>query len=627
MRRLVPPLAVLALCVLAGCQRAPEASAWHREALWTVPPEIEERPFGGKYVPLFRPIVSFLGAAEVRDLSRVPAKQLLAYPKRPAGQVEAIDAAIGVRLRWRLPLAASPYLTFTPLGCTVPCTFHAAVRTPAGAITEVFQGKAAATPVFAPASVEIDLARWAGTTVDVLLEADAGVPAGTPPAQWPRATWATPAVYTRRAEAASGRDRGDAGRHPNILLVGIDTLRADAVGPRGNRPTLTPSLDRLAADSDVYPNAYTAFNITNPSFTSILTGLYGKNHGVYDLATAIAPGQTTLAQILAAQGYDTFAVISARHLGDHNTGLGRGFKTVVEAGEHLSAEMSAGAAWDWLEHAHAPFFAWVHLFDPHTPHTPPQPYASGERPAKASGADRVLAWQPFRELGPRTFAEPVLGAQSDLYDGEVAYTDRELGRLLDGLASRGLLDDTIVVVVADHGENLGEHGIHYRHVGLWETTVHVPMMIRWPGPPGRGRIRAGLVQTVDLFPTLLRAVGIAAPVHDGSDLAELVDEHRHGRRAVFAEHAGGTGAMVRTERYKYFTSKGEALIADGAYLFDLSADPDELRNLVGSGLPVERELAEVLRLWLADRRRPAGATEPQALSEEDRARLRALGYL
>ncbi|MEO8504252.1 MAG: sulfatase [Acidobacteriota bacterium] len=618
----------LSAIALAHCRPGGTRLAWHRFELWSLPPQIEIRAFPGRNHPLSRPVVSFLGAEEVRNLELVPAKQLEAFPKRPAGQVNALKQTLGSRLKWSLQLGEQPYLSLTPLSCSRPCTLRAGVRAASGEITELFHQPSGPASVFAPAAAELDLARWRNQEVDLLMQVDGEVPADATPALWPYALWGSPTVYTRiKSHRFTEEAKSDPGKPPpNILLLGIDTLRADAIGPRPGKVSLTPSIDRLASISDVYPDAFTALNVTNPSFASILTGLYGKNHGVYDLLTPLAPAQVTLAQLLAARGYDTFAVISARHLGDHNSGLGRGFGTVVEASEHLSAEMATGAAWDWLEKAHAPFFAWVHLFDPHTPHTPPQPYASGQRPATASGAGRVLGWSPFRELGPRAFDEPVLGGQRDLYDGEVAYLDREVGRLLDAMDSHGMLENTIIVLVADHGENLGEHGILYRHVGLWDTTTHVPMIVHWPGGRAPG-VRRGLVQSIDLFPTLLAAVGIAAPQNDGTALSELVGENRHGRRVVFSEHSGATGAMVRSERYKYMTSAGNPMIPDGEYLYDLQADPGESQNLVGKGMAEEKELSTVLGLWLRDRRAPAHGASPQPLSEDDRARLHALGYL
>jgi arylsulfatase A-like enzyme len=480
----------------------------------------------------------------------------------------------------------------------------------------------------APAAVEVDLSPYAGRRIDLLLQID-GPAVHAPGQPVPSVLWGSPAVYSRKdLPAARQASRGN---RPNILLIGIDTLRAEALGAWGKEPSPSPSLDRLAGESDVWLDAYSALNVTNPSFASILTGLYAKNHGVYDLKTPLPPSHVTLAERLAAAGYDTLALISASHLGDHNSGLGQGFAEIRTATEQSAAELNVDATMDWLD-AHAqqtrPFFIWLHLFDPHTPHTPPEPYALGFRPAEAVGLAPVRAWVPFRPPEPRGFDEQVLGGGRDLYYGEVAYLDRQVGRLLGFLASRGLLRDTVVAVVADHGENLGEHGIRYRHVGLFDTTTHVPLMIRWPGRGERpGRRIAGLVQTIDLFPTLLAAAHLQAegPV-DGQDLRELTAGRRAGRRAVFSEHSGRLGVSVRTPAYRYTLSQGNApFIPDGPALYDLKADPQESRNLAGRGLPAEQELNDLLLRWLADRRK-SPAPQSRDLTQEEVQRLRSLGY-
>ncbi len=474
----------------------------------------------------------------------------------------------------------------------------------------------------APAAVEIDLAAYAGRKIDLLLQID-GSAAHAPDQPIPSALWGSPAIYSRQDLPAAQQASED---RPNILLIGIDTLRADALGAWGKQPSPSPALDRLAGESDVWLDAYTAFNVTNPSFASILTGLYGKNHGVYDLQTPLPRSQTTLAEQLAGAGYETLALISASHLGDHSSGLGQGFAEVHTATEQSAAELNVDTTMDWLA-SHAgrkkPFFIWLHLFDPHTPHTPPEPYALGFRPAEAAGLSPVRAWVPFRQPGPRGFTEQVLGANRDLYFGEVAYLDRQVGRLMDFLESRGLLRNTVVTVVADHGENLGEHGIRFRHVGLFETTTHVPLMIRWPERGGR-RIE-GLVQTLDLYPTLLSAAGLKANATDGQDLRELTGEGHTGRRAVFSEHAGRLGVSVRTREYRYGLNQGNAPFPDGPYLYDLKADPQEEQNLAGRGLPVEKELNALLLRWLADRRK-SPTPQSRDLTEEEIQKLRALGY-
>lgn len=559
--------------------------------------------------------ISYLGSAEVRDMSRVPSSQLEHFPKRTAGQVQALEMQAGSRVRWPVPVGRDGYLSFTPLGSdgACACTYRVGVRVAPGQVRELYRVESSPAGAIAPAVAEVDLSDLAGRAVEILFQLDG------PPGQ--SALWGSPAVYGRAALPEPAKQN----RPPNILLVGLDTLRADELGAWGRDPSLTPNLDRLAKASDVWLNAFTVFNSTNPSFVSMMTGLYGKSHGVYDLKTPLPQSHTTLAEHLASAAYDTFAVISASHLGSHNSGLGQGFANVVQASEHHAAELAVDSTLDWLagRNGSRPFFAWVHLFDPHTPHTPPHPYALGFRPASALGLDPVRAWVPFRPTGPRTFEEPVLGGQRDLYDGETAYLDRQIGRLLGFLESRGHFDDTLLIIVADHGESLGERGIRFRHVGLHDIITHVPLMIRWPGPDRPGRRIDGLVQTIDVFPTVLRTAGVAVPSQDGQDLREIPER---GRRAVFAEHSDRFGAMVRTRDYKYIWSQGlPKLFPDGPYLYDLKADPGESRNLAGQGLAAEKELSGLLRQWQANRRQHPRAL-PREQSDEEKARLKALGY-
>jgi arylsulfatase len=634
------PLALLLVLGLAGCRAEsgdPGASgAWIRRDLWAERPEVEASPFGKARRPFAREM-SYLGTAEVRDLSKVPPQQLINIPKRTAAQVRALAQSAGSRLKWRVKVGPAAYVSFIPLGHPAdrppcPCTFRMGVRAPDGAIHELSRLPVEPMGPIAQAAVEVPLAAWEGQEIDLLLQVDG--PAAAPGQPVPSALWGSPALYQRGDLPAAPRRTAERRLNvlPNILLIGFDTLRADALGPWGRTPSLSPAFDRLAAESDVWLDAYSTFNITNPSFVSILTGLYGKDHGVYDLQTPLPRQRTTLAELFAGAGYDTLAVISAHHLGDHNSGLGQGFGQVITAGEHHSAELAVDLTADWLagragRQDAKPFFAWLHLFDPHTPHTPPEPYAVGFRPAAPMGLAPVSSWVPFRPPGPRTFDEPVLGGQRDLYDGEVAYLDRQLGRLLDFLESRGMLEDTVLALVADHGENLGDHGILYRHLGLWDSTTHVPLLIRRPGPRQEGRRFQGLVQTLDLFPTLLRQAGLAVPDQDGRDLYELTDQGRTGRRAVFAEHAGRLGLMVRTGSHLYTLSQGNnpRLVPDGPALYDLTADPAQNVDLAGRSLPAEKELHTLLQRWLADRR-PAATPKSRALSAEEEQRLRALGY-
>jgi arylsulfatase A-like enzyme len=532
--------------------------------------------------------------------------------------VRGIAQTPGTRITWRMRLGSDPSLSFTPLGGPPGGRRRVSARLASGGPEKTLV-EASTTPPAMPAAarLEITLGELAGQEIDLTFEAagDGG----------PRVTWGSPQVVWRGAavEAAPSTPA-----RPNILLIGLDTVRADALGTGDGKPSLTPALDALADESEVWTDAYSCFNVTNPSFASIFTGLYGKHHGTYDLTPpGLAAEHTTLAELLGAAGYRTAAVISARFLGAPETGIAQGF-TVVRRPEDstFAAESAVGIALNQLTDRDEPFFLFLHLFDAHTPHTPPDPYARGERPASASGMAPVPAWAPFRSLGPAAFDDLRLGGARDLYDGEVAYLDREVGRLLDFLRSRGLLERTLVAVVADHGENLNEHGITYRHSGLYESTTHVPMMIRRPGASPAGRRIPGLVQTIDLFPTLLRAAGLPVPAQDGVDLDQLFANGRHGRRAVFAEHSGRQGVMVRTADYRLTLLHGMPFLADGAYLFHTGADPQELENLAGRGLPQEADLRRVLTGWLADSTAIRGG-RPSSLTPEEEKELRALGYL
>ncbi|MEM9558200.1 MAG: sulfatase [Acidobacteriota bacterium] len=540
-----------------------------------------------------------------------------APPLRVGANVRLLEAPPGHALTWRLALGAAPRLLARPLpatGCAL--RYRIEIAADVGPSTEL---AARVVPAgggyFAPAVFDLDLTPWSGERAELRLLAERikgeggdedEDSASSPSTAACRARWAEPRLLSRRPVPPP---RGSP-RRPNVVLIGLDTTRADHLGAWGRLPSVTPALDALAAEADVWSQAYATFNVTNPSFASIFSGLYGKNHGVYDLRTPLPADRPHLAAVFRDAGWRTGAVVSATHLGPEQSGLGRGFERFVMPWGQYAAETVVHTALEWIESADGPFFVFLHLFDPHTPHTPPAPYAG----------DLADAARPF--------VDPILGGAHSLYLGELAYLDRQIGRLLDSLESRGLLETTIVAVVADHGENFGEQGIDFRHAGLWDATVHVPLMLRPPAPPGRvGRRFDGLVQTIDLAPTLLGLAGLDAEsfeATDGRDLYTLSDG-RTGRRAVFAESADRRGTMVRTHEHLY-TRLDDPLVDGDRFLFDLARDPAQRQNLAGTGLAVEAELAELLDRWLRDRRE---GTVPEAvdLPPEELERLRALGYL
>lgn len=462
------------------------------------------------------------------------------------------------------------------------------------------------------AEESVELREHAGRSVELVLRSGGG--------ECHTLQWVSPIVRHRRVIRRAKLSR------PNIVLIAADTLRADAVGPWRRASSLTPALDRLASSSDVFLNAYATNNNTNPSFASLMTGLYSKDHGVFDLQTPLSDATETLAELLSRSGYRTVGVVSARHLGELS-GLRQGFDELLVPAGQLFAETTVNLAMSQISQATEPFFSWIHLFDPHVPQNPPAPFHLGYHPQGPYGLGAVAKWTEFRTPGPRSFLpqpRPQLLGHPDLYSGEVAYLDRQVDRLLGFLDSRGLLERSIVVFVADHGETLGEHGFYFDHVGLWDATVHVPLMIRWPGQRQGRRIDA-LVQHLDLFPTLLRAAGIDPPSSDGVDLRDLADGDRR-RRAVFAHDTNDMGEMVRTDRFKYYRQRIPAFVEVGEYFYDLEQDPLEQENLAGAGHPQEEVLAALLRRW-RDSGQRLFRQQPLDLSTSDRRQLEALGYL
>jgi arylsulfatase A-like enzyme len=396
----------------------------------------------------------------------------------------------------------------------------------------------------------------------------------------------------------------------NLVVVTLDTTRADRLGCYGAADAETPVLDRLARDGIRVAHAIAPVPITLPSHASLFTGLDPITHGVrMNAEFRLAPGQTTLAEVLAARGWDTAAFVSAFVL-DARFGLAQGFATydaampkpdgaVFPAGTvERSARGTTDAAIAWLARraSAAPFFLWVHYFDAHAPYAPPPDLAT--------------------RFGDRA------------YDAEIAAVDRELGRLLDAVGTRGR---TTTLVVGDHGESLGEHGELTHGVFVYDATVRVPMILRLPDAAVRGVVDDRVVALVDVVPTLLDLYGIERP--GPTDGVSLVGTAPDPTRAVYLEsltpHLDFGWAPLHALR-----RRGDKYVAaPRPEYYDLRSDPAEAQPRTGDQ-PRARDLATALEGRLAAapyavRAAAALQAAPRArgLVEADRERLEALGYL
>jgi arylsulfatase A-like enzyme/Flp pilus assembly protein TadD len=390
----------------------------------------------------------------------------------------------------------------------------------------------------------------------------------------------------------------------SLLLVTLDTMRADRLEPYGARDVATPVLGGLARDGIVIEQALATTPVTLPSHASILTGLYPGQHGVHHNTIHYLPEEvTTLAEILQRQGLRTAAFVSAAPL-ERLYGLAQGFEVYdddLSSGKPRSlrmvAERTAGATVDralaWLDdlEGNERFFLWIHLFDPHAGYEPPPPF------------DERYSTRP--------------------YDGEIAYVDAELGRLLDHDRLAGARD-LAVAVLGDHGESLGEHGEETHGLLAYEATLRIPWILRLPGGP-RGRRLAGPASQVDLLPTVLDLFGLPFERElPGESILGWIDGEPGEARSLYAEsfvafytYGWAKLRVLRAGRWKYVD-------APAPELYDLVTDPGEERNLAGREESRVRETQRTLvRLSTELGEREAVRTPDSAARE----RLRSLGYL
>ncbi len=392
-------------------------------------------------------------------------------------------------------------------------------------------------------------------------------------------------------------------RRPSLLLVTIDTLRADRVGAWGYAAAETPHLDRLAARGARFARAQAPVPLTGPSHATLLTGTYPPVHGVRDNVTfSLGERHPTLAALLKARGYHTAAFVAAYPVAA-DFGFARGFDEFHEdlhqspvPGE--GAERPGNEVADqfiaWLERRESgPFFAWVHLYDPHAPYSPPPPYR--ER----------FAGRP--------------------YDGEIAFADAQVGRMADALARTGRERDTLVVALSDHGESLGEHGERTHAILIHEATQHVPLILAGPGIAPR--VVEDRVGTVDVLPTVLGLLGITPPAGlQGRDLRPALEGRALPSEPLYTESLFGR-LNCRWAPLRGITQDDWKLVRGAtSELFDLASDPSESRDRSRDEPDRVARLESVLSAALRTMAPGGDSARPVAISPEQEERLRSLGY-
>jgi choline-sulfatase len=369
---------------------------------------------------------------------------------------------------------------------------------------------------------------------------------------------------------------------PDVFLITIDTLRADHVGCYGYKDIETPALDSLAADGIRFTHAYTHSPITNTSHTTILTGLLPSVHGVTDFGVPLSPQHVTWAELLKKQGYQTAAFIGAVILDSNQLapGLDRGFDFY----DNFPAKTDSKERWgrverrgmtvvehaeSWLSqhrahlhsnsgNARAPRFVWVHLYDPHDPYEPPPPFA--EKYAK------------------------------HLYDGEIAYADFALAHFIDTLKNSGAYENSIIIIAGDHGEGLGEHGEETHGLFLYDSTLHIPLIVKMAGNAHHGLVIDALVRTTDILPTVLSLTNTPAPAElNGGSLVPYFENQTQPARSLFGETdypLRWGWAPLRALREQ----NSKLIEAPRPEFYNLDSDPHEVKNIYS---PQSAEVAVV----------------------------------
>jgi len=396
----------------------------------------------------------------------------------------------------------------------------------------------------------------------------------------------------------------------NVVLITIDTLRADHLGCYGYSGTKTPNIDQLAKDGALFSRCYTPVPVTLPSHLSIMTGLYPLSHGVHNNGTFVAgPELLTLAEILKGRGYQTAAFVGSFVL-DRRFGLDQGFDVYDDymskdktqpllLYNERKAEDVVTEADKWLKEngKNKPFFLWMHCFDPHAPYEPPEPFATA-----------------YKKIP---------------YDGEISYTDQMLGKFIATMKEMNIWDQTLVIFTADHGEGLGDHGEKTHAIFIYDSTLHVPLIMRYPKLLPQDRKISQEVCTIDIFPTVLDLMSAKTNKGcQGKSLMGLFEgKDEPVRSELFCEtyypfynHGWSPIEGLRTKEWVYMKSpKSE--------LYDMVNDRKQLKNLYES----HRDVAEKLDRQMEALKKGVVQSQTQAkkvtMDQETSQRLRSLGYV
>jgi arylsulfatase A-like enzyme len=443
------------------------------------------------------------------------------------------------------------------------------------------------------------------------------------------------AIWLAAAIAAWGCGEAAAPSAPpvNLLLISLDTLRADHVGAVRAGRSITPHLDELARDGVVFSECISSAPVTLPAHASILTSLHPSHHAASNgRRTQISESVTTLGELLVAAGYRTASFNGGIQL-DRAWGVGRGFEvfesvhewndpTLALAGPENRMRAVVAKAREWIgAESKRPFFLFLHSYEIHHPYNPDAAALREVARPYSGGIGDAISLTLLRQINAGEHPVDAEDVQHivDTYSAELLSADRALGELFAFLREQGLYDDTLIVFTSDHGEEFGEHGmIGWHSHTLYDELLRVPLIFKFPRSALAGRVVAGQVRAIDIAPTALAALGLPAPAQfEGVDLAAAARAGRADGLVAVSQEDGRpkAPASLRTRRWKFHDGK----------LFDLLADPGEAVDLAGERPDIVGALRAELERQVAARPEP-DVIVPAELDPDVIERLKALGY-
>jgi arylsulfatase A-like enzyme len=415
----------------------------------------------------------------------------------------------------------------------------------------------------------------------------------------------------------------------NVLVITLDTQRADYLGCYG-ADVRTPVIDALAQGGAQFDRAFSTTNVTMPSHATILTSLWMKEHGLEsNFSDPLPTASVTLAEVLKRVGYNTGAFTSLFILDREYSGLMQGVDTVW-APEYSSTPSpeAFGHAADWIESLDGGrFFAWVHSYDVHRPYEPVAPYDTLYYHGDPAAADNS-SFAQIPPMHPRPFGVTDVDYYPAMYKGETTYQDAQLGVLFERMRAAGAFDNTLIVLTADHGESLGEHGFYYSHDALFVEDVHIPLILHAPWAIRAGTHSGALVQTIDILPTILDLLDLPAlATASGKSMTPLLQRNdAQIRERAFLEGQNYRAVGIVDNSWSFIYPVSNMVPNNNVSLFRASEDPQQLVNLFYRERAIAENYTDLAEEFTGRRLRTNPAIKtglPKSVGQQ----LKALGYV